>query len=110
MKRTIAFFSVVSLLCCVPAAPEKSGHIVLPNPRLLGCRAFVCAQLWPEDASPNDTYPRQVMVDIFGDIPCPSGLEAIYEKSVSVGDLKAAIDKEYGQWGQPGNASLPVKL
>lgn len=110
MKRTIALFTAVSLLCCIQVAPEKSRHIVLPNPRLLGCKAATCSQLWPEDASPNDTYPRQVMVDIFGDIPCPSGLEAIYEKSVSVGDLKVAIDKEYRQWGQPGNANLPVNL
>lgn len=50
------------------------------------------------------------MVDIFGDTPCPLGLEAIYEKSVSMDDLKVAIDKEYGQWAQPGNANLPVKL
>lgn len=110
MKRTIAFFSIVSLLCCVRVAPEKSRHIVLPNPTLLGCKASTCSQLWPENASPNDVYPRQVLVDIFGDSPCPLGIEAIYEKSVSVGDLKVAIDKEYGQWGQPGNASLPVKL
>lgn len=27
-----------------------------------------------------------------------------------MGDLKVALDKEYGQWGQPGNASLPVNL
>ena len=111
MKRTsAAFLTIVCLLCCARVAPERSGYIVLPNPRLLGCRALTCSQLWPVDASANDVYPRQVLVDIFGKTPCPLGLEAIYEKSVSLDDLKTAIDKEYVQWGQPGNASLPVKL
>lgn len=110
MKRIIAFFSAVCLLCGARVAPEKDRHIVLPNPKLLGCRASACSQLWPNEASTDAIYPRQMVVDIFGDNPCPLGMEAIYEKSVSMDDLKVAIDREYGQWGQPGNANLPVKL
>lgn len=110
VKRIIAFFSAVCLLCCACVSSEKDRHIVLPNPRLLRCRASECSQLWPNGASTDAIYPRQIVVDIFGDNPCPLGLEAIYEKSVSKDDLKVAIDKEYGQWGQPGNASSPAKL
>jgi len=77
----------------------------------LGCRSSACAQLWESDASAtNAIYPRQVLVDIFGDDPCPLGLQAIYEKSVSMNDLKASIDAQYGKWALPSNATSPVKL
>lgn len=111
MQRiSVAFFTTVCLLCCARVGSEGSRHIVLPNPNLLGCIASACSQLWPEDTSPNAIYPRQVMVDIFGDNPCPLGMKAIYEKSVSLDELKVAIDKQYGQWALPGNADSPVNL
>jgi hypothetical protein len=51
-----------------------------------------------------------VIVDIFGDDPCPLGLAAIYEKSVSLNDLRAAIDEQYGKWALATNSDSPVKL
>ena len=111
MKKVIvALILTISFVSYGRVAPENDRHIVLPNPKLLGCRASACSQLWPEDASPNAVYPRQVIVDIFGDAPCTLGLAALYEKSVSMEDLKAEIDKQYGQWALPDNATLPVKL
>lgn len=51
-----------------------------------------------------------MLVDIFGDGPCTLGLQAIYEKSVSLDDLKASIDEQYGKWALSSNSSSPVKL
>ena len=111
MKRIItALISTLCLTCCPRVAPEKNTHIVLPNPKLLGCRASACSQLWPDDTSPNAIYPRQVVVETFGDTPCPLGLQAIYEKSVPLENLKAAIDERYGKWALPSNITSPVKL
>ena len=39
------------------------------------------------------------MVDVYGDNPCPLGLQAIYEKSVALEDRKAAIDEQYRRVG-----------
>jgi hypothetical protein len=50
------------------------------------------------------------MIDIFGDGSCPRGVMALYEKSVSTEDLKAALDQRYGKWALGDNATSPVKL
>lgn len=57
-----------------------------------------------------ECHPRQVIVDLYGDNPCPLGLQAIYEKSVSFDDLKASIDEPYGKWALSSNATSAVKL
>jgi hypothetical protein len=43
---------------------------------------------------------------------CLYGFTAIYDKSISLGDVKAAIDERYGKWAFPKNddAAMPVKL
>jgi hypothetical protein len=51
-----------------------------------------------------------VIIDIFGDGGCPRGIVAVYDKSVSMDDLKTSIDERYGKWGRADNATLPVKL
>jgi hypothetical protein len=110
MKRVIAAIALILGAASYARVEQKhSGHIVLPNSKLLACRASACSQLWLDD-SPNPIYPRQVLVDIFGEGPCPLGLQAIYEKSVSLDDLKASIDEQYGKWALPSNSSSPVKL
>ena len=99
MKRVIAAVALFLGFASFARVEQKhGGHIVLPNSKLLGCRSSACFRLWPSNASMNNAvYPRQVVVDIFGDSPCPLGLQAIYEKSVSLDDLKALIDEQYGQ-------------
>jgi hypothetical protein len=111
MKRVIAaLVRVLGSASYSRVQQRHSAHVVLPNPKLLGCRASVCSQLWADEASPNAVYPRQVTVDIFGDDPCPLGLQAIYEKSVPLEALKASIDDRFGKWALPSNATSPVKL
>jgi hypothetical protein len=111
MKTVIAaLVLVLGSASFIRVEQKHGGHVVLPNPKLLGCRASVCSQLWADEASRNAVYPRQVIVDIFGDDPCPLGLQAIYEKSVPLEALRASIDDRFGKWALPSNATSPVKL
>jgi hypothetical protein len=112
MKRIIAAVALILGSASYGHVEQTNGkRIVLPNSRLLGCKSADCSRLWESRSSSDDTiYPRQVTVDIFGDDPCPLGLVAIYEKSVSLNDLKAAIDEQYGRWALPSGADSPMKL
>jgi hypothetical protein len=114
MKRVIpAVIFIVFLTSCGRIKHENGRHIVLPNSKLLGCRSSDCSQLWQDKpADVNAIYPRQVIVDLLSNksTPCPFGVTALYEKSVSMDDLKATIDERYGKWAQAGNTSQPVKL
>jgi hypothetical protein len=91
---------------------ENGRHVVLPSSRLMGCASSSCSQLW-QDEDANAIYPREVTVDIFGSTgseSCLRGVTALYEKSVSIDDVKAAIDQRYGKWAYADTATLPVKL
>jgi hypothetical protein len=112
MKIFIAAIVFATLLTSSPRIEhENRSRIVLPNPRLLGCRSSGCSQLWQDNpVPPNAIYPRQVIIDIFGNDSCPRGIMALYEKSVSTDEINAALDQRYGKWAQGGNAALPVKL
>jgi hypothetical protein len=62
MKRvTAAIALILGAASYVRVEQKHGGHIVLPNSKLLACRASACSQLWPDD-SPNPIYPRQVLV------------------------------------------------
>lgn len=91
---------------------HKSGiDLVLPNPQLLRCKSSACSQLWEDKPAKVDAiYPRQLMVDIFGDGKCPRGIPALYEKSVAIEQLEASINSRYGKWALADNATSPVKL
>jgi hypothetical protein len=99
MKRTIAVaLLIVGLTSHGETQHEPGKHVVLPNPKLLRCMSSDCAQLWqdrPPDA--NDIYSKQLIVDLYN-TPCPLGVMARYDNSVSMDDLKAAINERYGQW------------
>jgi len=68
----------------------------------LRCLSPDCAQLW-QDTPPaaNDIYPKQLIVDLYKN-PCPQGVMAHYDKSVSMDDLKGAIDERFGKWAVAG--------
>ncbi len=112
MKRVIAaIILMIGLTSCGRVKHENGRHVVLPNPKLLGCRSSGCSQLWQDNpAEANAIYPREVIVDLLGNNPCSFGVVALYEKSVSMDDLKASIDERYGKWARADNATLPVKL
>jgi hypothetical protein len=112
MKRLIAaVVLILSLAHSEPAKEENSGsRLVLPNPKLLRCRSSDCFQLWSEKSiEANSVFPKQMILDM--NQSCLYGMRAVYDKSLSVNDVKAAIDERYGKWALPlEDPSGPVKL
>ena len=91
----MAFLSV-SLYASAQTA-RGTRTIVLPNPQLIHCHAAACSQLWKDDSVAKGTvYPAQVLTDVVnGELV---GLTAVYDKSVSLTDIRDAIDAKYGRW------------
>jgi hypothetical protein len=111
MKTFIALIFTIGLTLVGIAAKHASGlHVVLPNSKLIGCKASDCSQLWQD--IPTDeagTYPHNVNIDIENDAVL--GIVAHYDKSVSVGDIKASIDDHYGKSTYViDNETSPVKV
>lgn len=97
MKRLIAATALISgFALCTFALAQHPKYCVLPSPILLKCRSSDCSRLWPEQTEPGAVYPKQVTVDV--NLDCIYGLTASYDKSVSVEEIKAAIDERYKQW------------
>ena len=97
-------------LTCLPSYGQTK-RVILPNSKLIRCVSLECSQLWQDKApAANDIYPREVTVDLPDNTPCPLGLTAQYDKSVSLDDLKAAIDARYGKWAFAASATSPVKM
>jgi hypothetical protein len=94
MKRVLAAVAMlVGLAYGQTAKEENHSHIVLPNPKLLRCESSDCSRLWLEHAEANAVFPTQLLIDMNRD--CLYGLQAIYDKSVSVQDIELAIDDHY---------------
>ena len=76
-------------------AGSITRKIVLPNPQLIRCRSAACSQLWKQDSDEGDlVYPAQVLTDfVKGEVV---GLTAVYDKSVSTEEIRAAINRFYG--------------
>ena len=112
MNRFIAVsIFVMSLTFCGQVRRENGRQVILPNSKLIGCSSPGCSQLWlinPPDA--NAIYPKQVSIDLRDS--CPTGIVARYDKSVSIQEIKAAIDQRYGKWALAENddTSVLVKL
>ena len=111
MKSGIAVAILASCVACFgQGKPETNKRVVLPNTKLLRCVSLACSQLWQDKApDENDTYPKQLTVDIPSGTPCPLGVTAYYDKLVSLDELKAAIDVRYGKWAKATNPTSPVK-
>jgi hypothetical protein len=75
---------------------SASRKVVLPSPQLVHCRAAECSQLWKQDSRDGGTvYPAQILTDfVNGEVV---GLTAVYDKSVSREEIRAAIDALYGK-------------
>ena len=110
MKRVIA--AVFLMLCLANyqiAREENASRLVLPNPKLLRCRSSDCFQLWSEESNEaNAVFPKQLIIDMKQS--CLYGMTAVYDKSIPVEEVKAAIDESYGKWALADSASSAVKL
>jgi hypothetical protein len=94
-------------LCASAQAGESIRRIVLPSPQLMHCHSAVCSQLWKQDSGDSDAvYPAQILTDLVnGEIV---GLTAVYDKSVSADELRAAINNLYGKWSLPHSDSMSL--
>src|SRR5262249_55221348 len=109
MKTVLTAMLFVFGLPIFQVANEDKATIILPNPRLLTCRAADCSQLWSEkSAHANAVFPKQLIID--SDHGCPYGVTALYEKSVSIDDLAASITEKYGKWTVPAFEKGPLRL
>jgi hypothetical protein len=110
MRRVCRVLVAVGLLASLSSVAQtgKAQKIVLPNPQLIHCRAAECSQLWkPVSGDGASIYPAQVMTDLVnGEIV---GLTAVYDKSVSENELRAAIDALYKKWSLPDMAIWRVE-
>lgn len=97
-RKVIGAVSCLIVSLSAAAQPRESTRkVVLPNPQLIHCHSAVCWQLWKQDLGDSAAvYPAQILTDLVkGEIV---GLTAVYDKSVSVDELRAAIDTLYGKW------------
>ena len=96
---------MLGLACGQAVTEENGGRIVLPNPKLLRCKSSDCYQVWSEGfADANAVFPKQIRIDM--NRSCLYGMTAVYDKSVSLDDIRAAINERYGKWAIPS----PFKL
>jgi hypothetical protein len=87
---------LLALLSAGAEAADNKRKVVLPNPQLIHCRSAECSQLWRQDSSDGGiVYPAQVLTDfVNGEVV---GLTAVYDRSVSKEELRAAINAIYGK-------------
>src|SRR5208282_3333744 len=59
-------FSLISgLISPIAAAPNPGQRIILPDSKLIGCKASTCSQVMPDPiAASHAVYPSLVLVDI----------------------------------------------
>ena len=99
---------VISLPICQSASEERKV-IILPNPKMLGCKLADCSPLWLDKvAAANAVFPKQLIID--SNQRCVPGMTALYEKEVSFDDLKAAIDEHWGKFAVPGFEKSSIRL
>lgn len=95
-RAMAALGCLLGSLCAGAQVGNSTRKIVLPNPQLVHCRSAECSQLWKQDSSDGATvYPAQVFTDfVNGEVV---GLTAVYDKSVSTTELRAAVNALYGK-------------
>src|SRR5260370_12678835 len=88
---------LLASLCVGAQAVGGTRKIVLPNPQLIHCHSATCSQLWREGSVEGEAvYPAQLQTDLVnGEIV---GLIAVYDRSVSTMEIRAAFNAFYGKW------------
>jgi hypothetical protein len=99
MRRASHAIAIVGfLLASLPTSAQVVGtrKVVLPNPQLVHCHSAECSQLWKQDSTDGGiVYPAQVLTDfVNGEVV---GLTAVYDKSVSKEELRAAVNVLYAK-------------
>jgi hypothetical protein len=107
----LPILAAITLAYCVSFAATTNVHVVLPNPKLLGCQSVACSQLWLiNDPVPDAKYPKQLKIDFSDGSPtghgslfeipdgAPYGLIAVYDKSVTIEAVEASINEHYAKW------------
>jgi hypothetical protein len=111
MKTFIAVIFTIGL-ALGGAVPKHAtaAHVVLPNSKLIGCKALDCSQIWQDfPAEVPAAYPHNVSIDV--ENGALLGIVAHYDKSISVEDIKASIDDHYGKSTYViDNETSPVKV
>ncbi len=96
--HTLRWIAVALFALSLPIHAQSVGShpkIVLPNPQLIQCNKAECSQLWAAK-DPDSILPSQVLTDVVdGTIV---GLTAVYDKSVSIEQLRAAVNERYRGW------------
>ena len=109
-RIVLAMMVTVSLMPRSTAKHTNDGRVVLPNSKLVGCKASDCSQLWQD--MPTDgaaIYPHNSSIDI--ENGAVLGIVAHYEKSLSIGQIKSSIDDHYGKSTYViDNETSPVKV
>src|ERR1700747_1979382 len=90
--RLIAIGCLLVGFCADAQVGDSRRGVVLPSPKLIHCHSVECSHLWEKNGWPAG-YPAQVLTDVVnGEVV---GVTAVYGKSVSVEELRAAIDTLY---------------
>jgi hypothetical protein len=98
MKLCAAWLVLTTLMFCQTSQPDSGKPVALPNPGLFHCAAM---RLWQDEKpQPGEIYPERMFVDHFDKDGCPQGLLALYNKSTSLDEIRAAINQRYGQWSK----------
>lgn len=91
--RFIAIGWLLVAFCADAQVGGSPRGVVLPSPRLIHCRSAECSQLWKNDSGDTASYPAQVLTDVVnGEVV---GVTAVYDKSVSLEELRSAIETRY---------------
>ena len=108
MRKAIVMIVVILSSACLEVQAENGRRIVLPDFKLAGSSVSNLSGIW-QDRQPTDTgaiYPKQVSIDMDSNVV--QGLTAVYEKSVSIGELQAAINERYGKFVHIDNSYVKV--
>lgn len=90
---------LLASLCVGAQAVGGTRKIVLPNPQLIHCHSATCSQLWREGSVEGEAvYPAQLLTDLVNGEIGAHGLIAVYDKSVSTMEIRAAFNAFYGKW------------
>jgi len=91
--QLIAIGWLLAVFCADAQVIGSRRGVVLPSPQLIHCRSAECSQLWKKAPGDAAAYPAQVLTDVVhGEVV---GLTAVYDKSVSIEELRSAIDDLY---------------